>query len=81
LILVSGRVYFPHDAPPSQSVKPFVSDVVPIRKGDPYTGPLGHAATADSDGALIVALGQIVCAERLGSMLGQMDYKVRKRSC
>lgn len=80
MILVSGRVYFPHDAPLSQSARPFVSDVVPIRKGDPYTGPLGHPAVADSDGALLVSLGQVICAERMCTMLGQMGYKVRKRA-
>lgn len=57
-----------------------IIDCVPIWKGQPYTGPNGNQQTADTDGLLLVQTGQIICAERLASVLGQLGgWKVRQR--
>lgn len=79
MILHNGRPHYPHDVPAGASVRPLVSDVVPIRKGDSYKDPMGFAQKAESDGVLLVELGQVICAERCATMLGQLGWKCRRR--
>lgn len=62
MIVFSGRICHRHEVPAGAAVRPFLADVVPIRKG-----------------ALLVELGQIICAERLATMLGQLGWQCRRK--
>ncbi len=79
MILFNGRPHYPHDVPAGATVRPLLADVVSIRKGDPYRDPFGFEQKADCDGALLVQLGQIICTERMATMLSGLGWKCRKR--
>lgn len=79
MILFAGRVCQRHEVPAGATVRPFTTDLVTLRKGDPYRDALGFEQVSDCDGAIAVELGQVFSAERLAVMLGQLGWKCRKR--